>query len=73
MKKILPVIAIFGSVFLTAGACEDPCTKMAPPSPAEIQAAQDGAEIERELSNGVECELVWSNTGATRWERESGE
>jgi hypothetical protein len=74
MKKILPVIAIFGSVFLTASACfEDPCSKMAAPSPTEIQVSQSGAEVERELENGVECELTWSNTGATRWERESGE
>jgi hypothetical protein len=68
MKRALTLLAAASlTTLLTAGSCgQDPCAGLAPPSAGELAAVQAGAEVERELSSGVDCELVGNG-----WQRET--
>ena len=63
MKRItLAASAALVTALLTGGCnAGNPCASMAPPTPAELAAAQQGADIERAVAGG-ECDLengVW--------------
>jgi hypothetical protein len=68
MKRALTLLAAASlATLLSAASCgKDPCAELAPPVKAETDAATAGAEVERELSSGVDCELVNG-----RWQRET--
>lgn len=50
--RLMAVGLLTGSVLV---GCGDPCARLAPPTPAEQQAAQGGVEVEKELRGGYEC------------------
>jgi hypothetical protein len=64
-RTLIAVAALAGSVLLGAGSCEDPCAKLGAPTAVEVNAANGGAEVEREVNGSVDCELVNG-----RWVRE---
>jgi hypothetical protein len=60
MRRMSIIAAAFAVIFLgTAGACgyTPPCQTLPPPSPASIQSAAEGNEVEREVGS-AECVVV---------------
>jgi hypothetical protein len=48
----------------------DPCLKLPPPTEQETALVVSGAEVERTLSGGYECEIVQHPNGRWGWELE---
>lgn len=62
IRSVLSVAALAGGLLLTGcGSGNPPCEKLPNPSQAEIQAAREGAEVEREVPGNfgdAECVVV---------------
>lgn len=66
MKRVLSSIAVVGGLSASlVGCAEDPCPKLPPPTPAQLEAAEV-AEVEREVGS-YECVL---EDGRWVWDRE---
>lgn len=60
MKKIVTVGLAAVALVLSLSACNipNPCATLPPSTPQELAIVATGAEVEREVNGGTECDLV---------------
>ncbi len=66
MKSLMCLAAAAALVSLPACG-SDPCLKLPPPSEQETALVVSGAEVERTLAGGHECEIVQHEDGHWSW------
>lgn len=66
MKTTVGVIVALLLAAIAGCNVTDPCSTLAPPTPGQVAAAAEGAEVEKEVTDDIEC-VVDGNT----WVRDS--
>jgi hypothetical protein len=69
-RKILLPLAVLGLLVGVPACGSDPCLKLPAPTEQETAIVVSGAEVERTLAGGYECELVQHEDGHWSWAQE---